>query len=246
MVLWAADVLISTEQLHRPPGVLIKTHSKNELSSARWWRRGYGEPILNRRGPRHGGGEYRSLPCRQAQASRQLPGSRRGHWALSVHWPVKGTSLNLPRLITVASQVDRTTLLKISVPCDCVCLSGDSFKKKIYIYIDTMLIYSPSLCIGLLLCNSLSHTSPPSCFLKIFTQHLVFVSFPNKEIGDDGRVWPLPRFHSIFLSLKQVALCRTLNKSSCNKQSFNQNKTSSGTEEGNPELWEGCVQVAVK
>lgn len=129
MVLWARAVLISTEQLHMPLGVLIKTHTENELCSARWWRGGYSRPILNRKG---GTAPYEvntdhshtgKTQPRQTPASRQLPGSRPAYWALSVRWPVKGTSLHLPRLIIVASQVDGIALLKISVPYGSTCVS---------------------------------------------------------------------------------------------------------------------------
>lgn len=172
MVLWAGAVLISTEQLHMPLGVLIKTHTENELCSARWWRGGYSKPILNRGGPQRSGGEYRSLPYRhtqhrQTQASRQLPESRPGHWALSVRWPVKGTSLHLPCLIIEASQVDRIALLKISVPCGSVCVCVCVCVWWGYFYI--ILMYSHSfflLYIRSHLNNGLFHTSQPSRFFS--------------------------------------------------------------------------------
>lgn len=175
MVLWAGAVLISTEQLHMPQGVLIKTHAENELCSARWWRGGYSRPILNRRGPQRSGGEYRSLPYRRTQprqtpASRQLPGSRPGRWALSVRWPVKGTSLHLPRLIIVASQVDRIALLKISVPHGSVCVQVCVCVVKVFLYntnvfalvflLHLSLEVTDLSCAGL---NECKHTSNSNC-----------------------------------------------------------------------------------
>lgn len=89
-----------------------------------------------------------------------------GHWALSVHWPVKGTSLHLPCLIKVPSQVDRIVLLKVSIPCGralvCVCVWWG------YLYLKLM--------------HSLSFNPPafPS-HLDIFEPSLIFWPFQTRK-----------------------------------------------------------------
>lgn len=124
MVRRGGVVLISTEQLHMPGGVLIKTHTEDELCRARTLQ----SQVMGRRlkqahkAKSGSGAECRSPPYSRmyTQGRRQLAGFRPGQRALSDHWPVKGTSHYLPRLIIAASRVRRIALVKISVPCHSV------------------------------------------------------------------------------------------------------------------------------